>query len=823
MKRRSIPVVILILLACSAPAAAKDGKDIVLGECLVLKPVGRYGRAALHLDALEAAIVSGKWVTAKAGDKVKPAGGGEQTWEAATAKDGALDHPALVGGYLHWQVDVDEECVRILEASGHLMVYVNGEPRAGDPYQNGIMRLPVRLIKGSNYFLFHCGRGHLQAKLKDEGGSAIFETRDSTLPDFRTGEEVQPWAAVVIMNPSGKALKHYQISAALDKGDPIITTLPGVPPWSNRKVGFRIPAAPGDAGEAVTVHLRLLANEGGPPLDDAKLSLRVRKPDQSYKRTFISDIDGSVQYYAVQPARPIAKADSPPALFLTLHGAGVEAIGQADAYGGKSWGHIVAPTNRRPYGFDWEDWGRLDAIEVLDLAQKDLKTDPLRTYLTGHSMGGHGTWQVGATFPDRFAAIAPSAGWISFWTYAGGRRPEKPTEMEAMLQRAVASSDTLALAQNYAQYGVYVLHGEVDDNVPVGQARDMRKALGNFHPDFVYYERPGAGHWWGNECVDWPPLFEFLQRHKLTPVEQVRQVNFVTSSPGVSARSQWAEIQAQYEHALQPSTIKLRVDPDKRHFSGTTENVGRLALDLSPLKPGQQFEVELDGQKIEKIDWPAKGARLWLKRDAGKSWNVGPEPSPDVKGPHRSGLFKDAFRNRMVFVYGTVGNKEENEWSFAKARYDAETFWYRGNGAVDMMADVDFDAKKECDRNVILYGHADSNSAWKALLGDSPVQVKRGCVQIGEKKETADDLACLFIRPRPGSDKASVGVVTGSGIAGLRLTNRLAYFVSGCGYPDCIVLSPEVLEKGSEGVRAAGFFGNDWRVTSGEFVWRKDN
>src|SRR5260370_40884955 len=103
MIRRFVPVVILILLACSAPAAAKDGKEIVLGDCLVLKPVGRYGRAALHLDALEAAIVSGKWVTPKAGDKVKAAGGGEQTWEAARAKDGALDHPALAGGDLHWQ------------------------------------------------------------------------------------------------------------------------------------------------------------------------------------------------------------------------------------------------------------------------------------------------------------------------------------------------------------------------------------------------------------------------------------------------------------------------------------------------------------------------------------------------------------------------------------------------------------------------------------------------------------------------------------------------------------------------------------------------
>ena len=55
----------------------------------------------------------------------------------------------------------------------------------------------------------------------------------------------------------------------------------------------------------------------------------------------------------------------------------------------------------------------MDALEVLNLAQADLRTDRRRTYLTGHSMGGHGTWIVGVTFPDRFAAIAPSAGWIS--------------------------------------------------------------------------------------------------------------------------------------------------------------------------------------------------------------------------------------------------------------------------------------------------------------------------------------------------------------------------------------------------------------------------
>ena len=34
------------------------------------------------------------------------------------------------------------------------------------------------------------------------------------------------------------------------------------------------------------------------------------------------------------------------------------------------------------------------------------------------------------------------------------------------------------------------------------------------------------------------------------------------------------------------------------------------------------------------------------------------------------------------------------------------------------------------DRNVILYGNAESNAAWPVLLGESPVQVRRGQVKI---------------------------------------------------------------------------------------------
>ena len=122
---------------------------------------------------------------------------------------------------------------------------------------------------------------------------------------------------------------------------------------------------------------------------------------------------------------------------------------------------------------------------------------------------------------------------------------------------------------------------------------------------------------------------------------------------------------------------------------------------------------------------------------------------------------------------------------------------------------------------MVLYGNADNNAAWALLLGQSPVQVRRGAVRIGDREQRGENLACLFCRPRPGSDIASVAVISGSGIIGLKLTDRVPYFMAGVAYPDCTVFGPETLSNGYEGVRVAGYFGNDWSVEKGEFAWRE--
>jgi hypothetical protein len=248
--------------------------------------------------------------------------------------------------------------------------------------------------------------------------------------------------------------------------------------------------------------------------------------------------------------------------------------------------------------------------------------------------------------------------------------------------------------------------------------------------------------------------------------------------------------------------------------------VARLALKLNHVKPGGKITVELDGQKVENISRPEREQKIWFER-ADQKWALSTAAPLSQKGPHRYGPFKEAFGNNMIFVYATKGTAEENAWASAKARFDAETWWYRGNGSVDIVADTEFQAVKDQDRSVVLYGNADNNAAWASLLAQSPVQVRRGVVKIGQREQRGEDLACLFCRPRPGSDRASVAVISGSGVVGLKLTDRVPYFMAGVAYPDCTVFGPETLAKGIDGVRAAGYFGNDWSVDQGEFAWKE--
>lgn len=704
-------------LASAQPKATPAAE--ALAEALIIEPVGTYGREPIHLDAIEHHMLEGSWQAPGEGDTITGPDGAAREWTLALANDeGWLSDRALRDGYALWTYESPGDRIMILHAEGPAASCINGAWRVGDVYQTGWTHIPVALREGENELLFHVSRGALRASLREPTGLIEFNTAEATLPTLVVGEPADTVGAVVLINATNEWMRGLTIRSECDAlGVLTETEVPALPPCTIRKVAFAIECdAPRDASThelALAVH-----NEANGELVAATLPIRVVSTDDVIQRTFVSDIDGSVQHYAVRYATEAEDATHPMGLILTLHGAGVEALRQASCYTSKSWAHIVAPTNRRPFGFDWEDWGRLDALEVLDRALDSLDADPNRVAVTGHSMGGHGTWHLAVHDLEKFVAAAPSAGWVSFWSYTGAREFEDDGSVDAMLRRATLPSRTLEYVRNLANLGVYILHGEQDHNVPVEHARLMRSALGEFHTDFAYHEEPGAGHWWGDQCVDYPPLMDFLRRRM--------------------------------DRGRQPGEVPV----------------------ASPLRAA------------------------------------------------RPGPFKDAFRNHTLFVVGTQGSPEENGVNMNKARFDAETFWYRGNGSIDIMLDRDFDPDAHADRNIILYGNADSNCAWPALLADSPVQVRNGAIDFGGQCIEGDNFACIMIRPRNEHTDASVAVISGTSARGMQAAMRLPYFVSGVAYPDVMIWSSDALMTGTDAIEITGYFGEDWSIESGDFARR---
>lgn len=829
----------LLLAICLLAQPAAFAQDVYyFKNGLIANLPSRYGREAIYTDELAYRLYTAILKTPVAGDTIGFTDRKQPiVWQVAEAdslnrlrlrggagnRGGAPAGPGVVpgafrgglgqgGAYIYLTYHSPKIQAALLNVKGNSGVFVNGEQHTGDPYSMGYLYIPVQLKKGLNEFYVR-GASAI-ASLTFPAKPVTLNPEDPTLPfvvlNLQNGVQQ---GAISILNTSNVALKGLLIKTSF-QGKEVSIGVPVVPALSSRKVPFSFDGSGVNAKGKYECSIALL--DKGKTLDETKLTIEAVTPAEQYNSTFTSAIDGSLQYYSVTPQS--SANTNKAALFLSVHGAGVEAINQARAYKPKDWGTLVAATNRRPRGFNWEDWGRLDALEVLDITKARYKPDPRHIYLTGHSMGGHGTWFLGATYPDKWAAIAACAGYPTLKGYgsADGLIPDSSSNpLEQLLLRSGNQSDVLRLVNNYKAHGVYIFHGDDDRTVSVNYARQMRKLLGEFHADLSYYEYPGGSHWFSDESVDWKPLFDFFKWHQLPLDSNVNTIDFTTSSPGISASFRWATIQQQ-QHPLQYSRLQLRRNRAVHSISGITDNVRLLKFDLQEFTAGTPVQITLDGATAVTYTTKNNADSILLLKE-GTTWTISTQPDGWQKSPQRYGTFKDAFNHNMVFVYGTIGTAAENAWSLSKAKFDAETWYYRGNGAVDMVADKDFTLDQYKDRGVILFGNKSTNSAWVALLGDCPIQVERNKITAGGAKSwQGDDLAAYLVWPIRNSAIASVAVIGGSGVKGMQAASANQYFAGASGFPDFMIYGLKMLQAGAPELKMAGFYDYNWRLSEEE-------
>jgi pimeloyl-ACP methyl ester carboxylesterase len=715
--------------------------------------------------------------------------------------------------YAEFVIRAERRALVVAERVGSF--YLNGIEHPGDPYGHGFMQIPVLLRQGRNRVLLKL-TGYADHRFRfeiDPAPAPVIALGDYTLPDIIEGDSGDLWIGVALLNTTPTRIDGLSIEFG---GGRFVSrreaTVSNIAPLCVKKVPLRIhiETLPDSARECL-VPVRV--THKGISFKDT-FALRVRGSGQSFKRTFISSIDSSCQYYAVLP--PLGyDPQSEYGLIFTLHGANVKAERQADAYKPKSWAFVVAPTNRRPYGFDWQDWGRLDALEVLEIVKNTFPVDGDRVYLTGHSMGGHGVWHVGLAHPDLFAAMAPGAGWTCFELYVpwflqkayvfGG--PARRGVRETALRQDWPH----LFIENARNLPIFVLQGGSDDNVPPYHARLFVRRLEELGYDYQYKEDPGRGHWWSIDsldvsCVDDPDLIGFFP--KTARDRFPRHIVFKTVNVAHSNRAYWLKVSEQ-ERPYQESRIDARLEGETVSIS--TDNVKAFEITLArQLIPGGRVSVLVDGKRWtfslgdrRTITFSKRGGEF----RSGDTSAAGLTKSPDLHGPIKQATFSP-----FVLVYGTKGDPLTTAILLDQARLEAFGWWRRANGFVEVLPDTEVTPRIIDHYNLILFGGPRENSIAKRINRSLPIKLVDGSLFLGGNKIEGNGIAANFVYPNPlNTDRLAV-IYEGSDTEGLRLSTFFRAVYPGSGLPDLIVFDGSVKRCGWGGVIAAGFFDSKWQL-----------
>jgi predicted peptidase len=145
------------------------------------------------------------------------------------------------------------------------------------------------------------------------------------------------------------------------------------------------------------------------------------------------------------------------------------------------------------------------AMGALAAASKEFKGDPKRTYLTGLSMGGEGTWYLAVKFPGKFAAIVPICGGIMLSEHNRKLYPELAKDAYSEDPKSYAE-----VAQKLGKTPIWIFHGDVDDAVSPDNSRNMYHALKTAGGDAHYTEYPGVGHNSWDKAYAEPELLTWL-------------------------------------------------------------------------------------------------------------------------------------------------------------------------------------------------------------------------------------------------------------------------------------------------------------------------
>ncbi len=506
-------------------------------------------------------------------------------------------------------------------------------------------------------------------------------------------------------------------------------------------------------------------------------------------KAYRDDFDGTLQPYAVYLPHGEAPAGGWP-LLVSLHGAySNHRLNMRRVFGkpnrpGESDEEatrnelplpdvpmiVVSPFGRGEF-MGYQGLGERDVLRVMADVRRAYAVDPDRTYLTGLSMGGEGTWHIGLRHPDLFAAIVPVCGIIDARQWIG------PASAPLFDSTLLGLTTAQAVAENASNLMVTFFHGDVDPTVKVAQSRAMAeryRQLGWLGKNVRYNELPGVNHFAWEPAYRDAAIFKLLAGVKRDPFP--RHVIYRTYSLRYN-QAYWLRIDG-IDHGLAMAAIEgdhPEGDRDDAKFTVRPDNVSAFSLLLDPKRvpADRPITVAAGGATIYQ---GAPRPVLSFAR-AGASWRAVNEPPPapasDARPDHgSSGLFSRALARERphIYVYGTRGPAAATAANRTLARALGD--WGHGVRAqFAVKADTEVTPADIANLDLVLVGSARSNAIVQRLAPSLPVEDRADRLIAGSLALTDADRAYRVACPNPLSPAHNVlvyGADTERGLAAFR-------------------------------------------------------
>ncbi len=793
---------------------------------------------------------------------------GEVRWQRCSAPEGFLDFVALLArgkeerprfwqiryglayAYTEIESDKDQPALLLIGSEDWVAVWLNGVLvhesfvyRHAVPDKDAVL---VFLKKGVNRLLLKVARiaggwgasVRLVAPIKQKifvktepyrpcppDGNAFF-------PEFREGDAYPVWGYVTVVNMSTEVLPFVRSKVRANEWFVETTASTGLGVRDNRQE-LRASLEAGESRQLpfLLVPKRAFRADEKPRLElvvetegerqEFSFPITVRRRNEPFFSTHRSGLDGSVQ-----PMTLLVPPDYNPQraypLVVALHGAKGCLIGHA--FSVKNDVILVAPHGRGQTGY--REFGERDVFEAIAEVQRRYRIDPDRLYLTGHSMGGGGTFALAVRHPHRWAAIGPMA--------SGGTRP-------------------LEWLQNLQHLPTLFYHGSEDEVVPVQLARQAAEYLQRLGYPFRYVEEPGKPHWWG---VDFPELFAFFSQHRR--VKSPERFVFWVNDPRYH-RAYWLEVD-DFEDYTKPAKLEVSVE---RTADGTpllvltTDNVRGVTVHLDEAPDGLQqlpLWVQWNGEKALVTQWtnPKTLMLLWKPPTIGVLLGV-PEELQDppaiyasptarvqwqregrtlfvtgldlplglLKTPERCGPVMDVFCAPFVIAC-------DNSAGAKLAARQLQHWWQNHALGVariesfgdDPLAELAIHASLlQQGYHLVIFKRARQGDEhafqWRlrgksvlADTGERSFAVGKDWVRIGKQVFRGKTVGFRLLRPSPFHPRCYILLNAGFSDEALRILARVPMDI---GQPyDYLVVNERFLKEGVQGLLAVGRFNTSW-------------